>query len=246
MAYIDLNCDIGEGFSTDLQLMPFISSANIACGFHAGDTGTMKQTVESCLEQGVAIGAHPGFDDRQHFGRLELPLSYQAVYDLVATQIISLQQICDSFHTRLHHVKPHGALYNMAARDASLANSIAKAIKETDAGLIVYGLSGSYLIRESLSMQLKTASEVFADRTYQDDGKLTSRTQPNALLEDENLSARQVLQMIQQEKVTSVSGKLVPLSVNTVCIHGDSPHAVSFAKKIYQTLRDNGISIRSV
>jgi UPF0271 protein len=246
MEYIDLNCDMGEGLPTDLQLMPFISSANIACGFHAGDGKTMKQTVELCLQQGVAIGAHPGFDDREHFGRMELSLSPQAVYDLITTQIVALQQICSFFHTRVHHVKPHGALYNMAARDISLAKSMAKAIKETDAGLIVYGLSGSYLISESLSMQLKTANEVFADRTYQDDGKLTSRKQPNALIEEENLSALQVLQMIKQQKVTSVSGKQLPVTADTVCIHGDGTHAVTFARRIRQTLMQNGIGIKTI
>lgn len=244
---------MGEGISNpacpagkDAGLMPFISSANIACGYHAGDTSTMKQTVELCLQYRVAIGAHPGFADIKNFGRSEIQLSSQQVYDLVAEQVYSLQKICRSFHTTLHHVKPHGALYNMAAGNKVLAAVIAKAVKDIDADLILYGLSGSHLISESEAIQLQAAREVFADRTYQDDGSLTPRKQANALIEKEEDSIRQVLQMIQQGKVTSTSGNEINIVAETICLHGDGKHAVAFAKKIHTTLNQNKIEIKTI
>ncbi|MDE3145208.1 MAG: LamB/YcsF family protein [Bacteroidota bacterium] len=246
MTCIDLNCDMGEGLPTDAALMPFISSANIACGFHAGNIETMKRTVEEALQHHVAIGAHPGFDDKENFGRTEMHLSQKDLYKLISTQIILLHKICVENKSRLHHVKPHGALYNMAAKNAEMANTIVQAIKDIDENLIIYGLSGSHLISEAKKLNLKTASEVFADRTYQDDGSLTSRKQPNALIEDENISVQQVLQMIQNQSVTSISNKQVNIVAETICIHGDGKHAVDFAKKINETLKLNNIEIRSV
>lgn len=246
MSCIDLNCDMGEGLPTDAALMPFISSANIACGFHAGNIETMKRTVEAALQHNVAIGAHPGFDNKENFGRTEMQLSQKDLYKLISTQIILLHKICVEHKTILHHVKPHGALYNMAAKNAEMANSIAQAIKDIDENLIVYGLSGSYLISEAKKLNLKTASEVFADRTYQDDGSLTSRKQPNALIEDENIAMQQVLQMIQNQSVTSISNKQVNIVAETICIHGDGKHAVDFAKKINHTLKEKNIVIKAI
>ena len=245
MRSIDLNCDMGEGLYTDAALMPFISSANIACGYHAGTLETMKHTVELAILHHVAVGAHPGFDDRENFGRTEMILPQKALYSLVSAQIIALYKICVQHEISLHHVKPHGALYNMAARDAETANTIAQAIKDVDENLILYGLSGSHLISEANKLNLKTVSEVFADRTYQNDGSLISRNQSNALIEDEDASVQQVLQMIQQQTVTSVSGKPVNIVAETVCIHGDGKHAVAFAKKIHQTLKQHHIEIKA-
>jgi len=246
MISIDLNCDMGEGMNNDTQLMPFISSTNIACGFHAGNTDIMKYTVEAALRFGVAIGVHPGFDDKINFGRTEIQLSKEDLYDLITYQIYLLQKICDEFGVKIHHVKPHGALYNMAAKNREMGAIIAEAIKDVDENLILYGLSGSYLIDEAKKINIKTASEVFADRTYQDDGSLTSRKLPNALIEDENISIKQVLQIVQQQSVTSISGNIINLKADTICIHGDGKHAVAFAKKIHQTLKEKSIEIKAV
>lgn len=246
MNCIDLNCDMGEGLETDTLIMPLISSANIACGFHAGDLATMQQTVELSLQYGVAIGAHPGFDDKANFGRTEMHLSEEALYSLVSAQVIALHKVCVEMGAILHHVKPHGALYNMAAKNAAMARTIVQAVKDIDEDLILYGLSGSYLISEAQLLNLRTASEVFADRTYQNDGSLTPRKQVNAMIEDEELSVRQVLQMIEHQNVISTTGMTVPLIAETICIHGDGKQAVAFAKKIHQTLNEQPIEIKAI
>ena len=185
---VDLNCDMGEGIGNDAAIMPFISSANIACGYHAGDEETMKQIVELCIKHNVAIGAHPSFDDKKTFGRTDMHLPASEIYNLVTKQIHLLDKIAKQQGASLHHVKPHGALYNMSAKDTELATTIASAIKDVDAKLILYGLSNSYSIVKANELGLKSANEVFADRTYQDDGSLTPRSQPNALIEDETKS----------------------------------------------------------
>ena len=246
MDCIDLNCDMGEGLTTDALIMPFISSANIACGFHAGDEDSMKRTVELALQQHVAIGAHPGFEDKQNVGRTEMQLPLQQVYELVSHQIEKLQKVCASFHTYLHHVKPHGALYNMATKDTALANIIAKAVNDIDSRLIVYGLSGSFLLSESSLIHLNTASEVFADRHYEEDGSLVSRNQSNAVIENEEQSIQQVLQMIRHQSVISSSGQRIPIVAETICLHGDGKQAVQLAQKINQSLQQNGITIQSI
>src|SRR5688500_3461846 len=194
MLTVDLNCDLGEGCENDAELMRYISSANVACGFHAGDEATMRKTVELAIENNVAVGAHPGYRDKENFGRQPMPISGREVFDIVVEQIELLNEICVSLGTSLHHVKPHGALYNQAARDQELAAAIAEAVIRADKNLILYGLSGSYLISEAASAGLRTASEVFADRTYQSDGSLTPRTEPNALIADAKDSVQQVLQ----------------------------------------------------
>jgi UPF0271 protein len=246
MHTIDLNCDMGEGLNNDAQLMPYISSANIACGYHAGDASVMKRTIELAIQNKVAVGAHPGFADKENFGRTEMQLPLEEVYELVAEQIYSLQKIVMALGTKLHHVKPHGALYNMAAKDPALANMIAKAVYDFDRELIFFGLSGSYLISEAEKLGLKTASEVFADRTYRDDGSLTPRLQPNAMIETAEASIQQVLQMIQSKTVTSTNKKQVSITAETLCLHGDGAHAVEFAKQIYLTLQQNQVGIQSI
>jgi 5-oxoprolinase (ATP-hydrolysing) subunit A len=234
---LDINCDIGEGIGNDELIMPFITSANIACGYHAGDAATMWQTVETAIKHKVAIGAHPSFLDRKNFGRTEMNLDKEEIYDLVTQQLIILNEITTELDTKLRHVKPHGALYNMSARDAVLANTIAKAVKDFDSSLILFGLSGSHSISEAKKIGLETASEVFADRTYQDDGSLTPRSQPNALIDDTDKVLQQVLQMIKEGTVTTVSGKIIPFVAETICIHGDGKYAVEFAKAIYDAIR---------
>lgn len=246
MPSIDLNCDMGEGIGNDEHIMPFITSANIACGCHAGDEDTMKRTIELALQCNVAIGAHPSFDDRLNFGRTEISIPIQQLYDLITTQVHLLQNIAGSLGAALHHVKPHGALYNMAARDAEISYTIAKAVKDVAYDLILYGLSNSHLVTGAKKIGLRTASEVFADRTYQDNGSLTPRTLSNALIEDENNAMQQVLQMVLQQKVTAVTGNIIPIKAETICLHGDGKHAVQFAQCINQTLKQKGIAIKSV
>ncbi len=246
MQTIDLNCDMGEGLTNDALLMPYISSANIACGYHAGDEDIMKRTIQLALLHSVAIGAHPGFNDKANFGRTEMSLSAAEVYDLVTDQIYQLKKTAANAGATVHHVKPHGALYNMSARDAALANTIAKAVYDVDSQLILFGLSGSHSITEAQTIGLKTASEVFADRTYQDNGSLTPRSQPNALIGSDAECIQQVLQMIEEKSVTSVSGKKIPIKAETICLHGDGQHAVSFAAYIYQTLQQKNIGIKSI
>jgi UPF0271 protein len=246
MLTIDLNCDMGEGMPYDADIMPYISSVNIACGYHAGDEEIMKKTVELALRYNVAIGAHPGFDDKENFGRKEIYLLQRNYYDIIIDQLVLLRKIANSFNTIIHHVKPHGALYNMAARDRTLAAIIAQAVKDFDEKLILYGLSGSESISEAKALELKIANEVFADRTYQDDGSLTPRSQANALIEDETVSIQQVIQMITQKTVTSLNNKAIPIIAETVCIHSDGDHAVEFAQSIHQNLKQNNIAIKAL
>ena len=235
---IDINCDMGEGVDNEAQLMPFISSANIACGYHAGDEETMKQVIQLCLQHHVHIGAHPSFPDRENFGRTAMQLPAAEIYTVITEQLNIINKAAKAAGAKLHHVKPHGALYNMAAKDASIAKAIAQTVKDFDAGLIYYGLSGSVMIDEAVKLGLQTAHEVFADRTYQSDGSLTPRTQPHALLQDKDAVIKQVLQFVDQNKVTTVSGEDIFIEADTICIHGDGEHAVEFAKAIYQTLHE--------
>ena len=228
---------MGEGVGNDELIMPFISSANIACGYHAGDSTTIWQTAELAIKHKVAIGAHVSFFDKKNFGRSEMQLSGDEVYELVSQQLIILNEITTALDAKINHVKPHGALYNMAARDAALAQVIAKAIKDFDSSIILVGLSGSSSISEAKKLGLKTASEVFADRSYQDDGSLTPRSQPYALIEDVNKVVKQVLQIIKERTVTTLSGKTIPVIADTICIHGDGKQAVEFAKAIHTAVK---------
>lgn len=248
MNSIDLNCDMGESFGPwkmghDSELMDYISSVNIACGFHAGDASTMRETVETALAKGVAIGAHPGYPDLQGFGRRSMSLSPQEVFDIVVYQVAALKGICEASGTTLRHVKPHGALYNQAAKDKRLARSIAKAVQKIDETLIVFGLSGSLLISESEKLGLRTASEAFADRTYQHDGSLTPRNMPEALITNTKRAAGQALRIVKDQIVETVDGGIIPVKADTICIHGDGEHALEFAREISVALLKNNISI---
>lgn len=251
MQSIDLNCDMGESFGAwamgnDGTLMNYISSANIACGFHAGDATIMRKTAIIAMQKGVAIGAHPGFPDLQGFGRRNMQLSAQEVYDICIYQIGAMLNIVKSLGAMLHHVKPHGALYNMAAKDDRLAQAIAQATKDSQSDLILYGLSGSLLISEAEKIGLQTASEVFADRTYRDDGSLTPRTQANAMIEDTDMAVNQVIRMIKEEVVVSTGGNIVAIKADTVCVHGDSTHAVAFVKALNKRIKEEGLLVKTL
>nr|MBC7612519.1 LamB/YcsF family protein [Pseudopedobacter sp.] len=250
MANIDINCDMGEAFGNypmpnDETLFEYISSANIACGFHAGDPKVMQDTVTLAIQNNVAIGAHPGLPDLQGFGRREIKISPKEAYQITIYQIGALSGFVKAAHAKLNHVKPHGALYNMAARDVKLAQAIVDAIHDFDPSLILYGLAGSEMINAASKIGLKSASEVFADRTYEDDGFLTPRSQSNALITNEKESLAQVLKMVNQQQVMSVNQKVISLKADTLCIHGDGEHAVEFAKTIYQSLKNEGITIKA-
>lgn len=244
-AAIDLNCDMGEGFPSDAAIMPFISSANIACGAHAGNTETMKQTVALALQHGVAIGAHPGFADPENFGRKELNLNVSEITSLVAKQINLMQEVCSAAGARLRHVKPHGALYNLAARDREVADAISMAIHQTDPDLMLYGLSGSCSFESAAAHGLRFVHEVFADRTYTPEGRLTPRSDPQALVSSTAAAIEQVLNMVLDEKVITTSGQSIPIKAETICIHGDGEHATSFVHHIHQSLKEKGITIKS-
>ena len=227
---------MGEAMGNDEAIMPFITSANIACGFHAGDDMIMNKTILLAKKHGVAVGAHPSFFDRENFGRTEMKLSLKEIYHLVQTQIKLVKSISASHDVRLQHVKPHGALYNMSAKDVAIAHAIALALKDYDSNLILVGLSGSQSVKEALQLGLKTKNEVFADRTYQDDGSLTPRSQRNALINDVSQAVEQTLQIIHKKEVTTISGKKIPVEAQTICIHGDSEHAVEIVKAINKSL----------
>ncbi len=245
MQSIDLNCDLGEGMQHDADIMPFISSANIACGYHAGDEMIMRQTIQLAIQHKVAIGAHPGFADKANFGRTEMQLTENSYYDLIIDQLAIFQKATDELGATLHHVKPHGALYNMSARDQNLASIIAQAVYDFDPSLILYGLSGSHAIAEAKAVGLLTCNEVFADRTYQNDGSLTARNQNNAMITNEQESIDQVLQMINQQKVKTTENKEINIVAETICLHGDGRYAASFAKLINQKLKAKQIDIRA-
>jgi UPF0271 protein len=238
---------MGEGIGNDAAIFPYITSANIACGYHAGNETTMRETILLAKESRVAIGAHPSFLDRENFGRTEIKsIKPQEVYELVIEQLKILKKIVLECNAQLHHIKPHGALYNMAAKDTVSAIAIAHAVYDFDKRLVLFGLSGSYSISEAQSLGLKTASEVFADRTYQDDGSLTPRSQPNALIEDGERCIKQVLQMVKNKKLTSVSGKEISIVADTICLHGDGKNAVSFAKVIYERLKAENVELKAL
>lgn len=250
MKTVDLNCDMGESFGAyelgnDQAILAYVSSANIACGFHAGDPATMRKTVQMALEAGVSIGAHPGFADLVGFGRRNMEITPQEAHDLVVYQMGALQAFVQAEGGVMQHVKPHGALYNMAAARPALAESIALAIYKVNPELILYGLAGSELTRAGEKIGLATAHEVFADRTYQHDGTLTPRSQPNALITDPQKALQQVVRMVTEGKVLTEQGVEIPIRADTICIHGDGTHAVQFAQGIQQALLKAGIMIDS-
>jgi len=250
MKAVDINCDMGESFGAyslgnDKEILTYISSANIACGFHAGDPATMKKTVRMALEAGVAIGAHPGFPDLVGFGRRNMELSAEEAHDIVVYQIGALQAFVQAEGGVMQHVKPHGALYNMAATRAPLAEAIAEAVYRVNPNLILFGLAGSELTKACEKIGLRAAHEVFADRTYQQDGTLTPRTQPNAMITDQDKSLTQVVRMVKEGVVQSEQGIDVPISADTICIHGDGAHAFEFAQHIRKALTAAQISVKA-
>ncbi|MCM3240282.1 LamB/YcsF family protein [Heyndrickxia oleronia] len=251
MTMIDLNCDMGESFGaykmgTDEEILNYITSANIACGFHAGDPFTMRKTVTMALERNVGIGVHPGLPDLVGFGRRTMDISPQEAYDLIVYQIGAVYAFTKAEGGRLQHVKPHGALYNMAAKSPSLSEAIAEAIYKVDPELILFGLAGGELVKAGKKIGLRSASEVFSDRTYQEDGSLTSRREENALIHDQEVAVNQVIRMVKEGKVKSLQGVDVSIQAHTVCIHGDGQNALQFAKYISTSLQNAGITIAKI
>jgi len=246
MPRIDLNCDLGEGVETDALILPLVTSANIACGFHAGGPTIMRKTVDAALEAGVAIGAHPGFQDLAGFGRRDMHITPDEAYDLVLYQIGALAGFVSAAGGRLAHVKPHGALYNMAATHEMLADGIARAVKAFDPGLILFGLPNSELVKAGQRAGIRTANEAFADRTYQGDGTLTPRSQANALIDDVRAAAAQAVRIAQDGKVRAGDGTDISLQADTICLHGDGAHALELAREIRARLEHAGISVLPV
>ncbi|WP_066172501.1 LamB/YcsF family protein [Bacillus marinisedimentorum] len=251
MKTVDINSDLGESFGTyttgnDEEVLRHISSANIACGYHSGDHNVMMKTVRIAKNLDVGIGAHPGLQDLHGFGRREIAVSPDEVYNLVIYQIGALKGIAEAQNAAMNHVKPHGALYNMAARDSQLADAVASAVYDVDPALILYGLAGSKLIEYGKKRGLTTASEVFADRTYQADGSLTPRTSPDALINDSSEAIDRVIRMITEHRVAALTGEDIEINPDTVCIHGDSPKALEFAAKLKERLIAENIRVASV
>jgi 5-oxoprolinase (ATP-hydrolysing) subunit A len=244
MQSIDINCDMGEHFGVyripvdEDRIMQAVDSINIACGFHAGDPHVMHETVAKAIKYQLKIGAHPGLNDLQGFGRRAMALTAREVYEIILYQIGALNAFVNAKGAKLHHVKPHGALYNQASKDKDLASAIAQAVYDFDSSLILYGLSGSELIKEGKIIGLQVANEVFADRTYQIDGSLTPRTQKNCFIESVEQSLVQVLMMVKHQKVSCVTGEDIPIVADTVCIHSDTENVLKFAETLAQSLAD--------
>ncbi len=240
---VDINADLGEGAGHDEELFELISSANIATGFHAGDSDSMHAAVSAAKKHGVAVGAHPSFFDRENFGRKELKISSPEVFDAVAYQLGVFQAIASAVDVQPNHVKPHGALYNMAVRDDKLADAIARAIESIDPKLILFAPDKSELARAGEANALQIAREIFADRNYLNDGWLVPRTRPDALLRDPKEAAGRVLRMLREHKVQSVEGRDVEVRGETICVHGDTPGAVEFARELRSQLEREGVRI---
>jgi UPF0271 protein len=251
MPTIDLNCDLGESFGAftigaDADMMASITSANIACGFHAGDPAVMRRTVRLAHAAGVAVGAHPGLADLGGFGRREMRVSPQEVEDMVLYQVGALAAIASSEGATLRHVKAHGALYNMAAVKRELATAIARAVRDVDRELVLFGLPDSFLISEGEAAGLTTASEAFADRNYMSDGSLVSRRRADAHVHDAGEAVKRAIRMIREGTVRSVDGIDLSMRVDTICIHGDGPHAVEFARALRKGFEAADIAVRPI
>jgi UPF0271 protein len=249
--HIDINCDMGESFGpwtmgADEQVMPNITSANIACGAHAGDPSVMRRTIQLARAAGVAIGAHPGFPDLQGFGRREIDIAVSEVEDSVLAQIGALAAIARSEGMTLQHVKAHGALYNMAARSRPLADAIARAIKAFDASLVMFGLPNSPMIEAARDAGLRVAAEGFADRAYQLDGSLTPRTQPGALIHDPATVVERAQRMVRGGVVQTADGREVALKIDTICVHGDTPGAADLTRRLRAALTGAGAIVQPV
>ncbi|GBG07061.1 LamB/YcsF family protein [Paenibacillus agaridevorans] len=251
MKVIDLNCDMGESFGAyrlgyDEEILPYITSANIACGFHAGDAGTMRKTVKLAIANNVSIGAHPGLQDLIGFGRRKMDISPQEAYDIVVYQIGALGGFVQSEGGKLRHVKAHGELYNMAATNAKLAEAVAEAVYKVNPELILFGLAGGELLKAGKRIGLRTGSEVFSDRTYQSDGTLTSRREPDAMITDEQQALAQVIRMVKEGKVLTRQQVDIDIEAETICIHGDGIRALEFARTINQALTAAGITVQAL
>jgi 5-oxoprolinase (ATP-hydrolysing) subunit A len=246
---IDLNCDMGEGIGNDEAIMPYISSANIACGYHAGDESTMRRTVELAIQYRVAIGAHPSYPDREHFGRVDIlgdpGVRIADLAQILTDQLIVLQKICGEYGVGLHHVKPHGALYNRAAKDPAVSAILCETIRQFDPTLLLYGSSGSVMQTEAERCGLRFVHEVFADRGYREDGSLVPRNETHALIEEPAAAVRQVLTMIRDGRVATGNGVTISLAAGTVCIHGDGAHALVLVRAIHEALKEGAIDIRA-
>jgi UPF0271 protein len=240
---VDLNADLGEGSPNEPALLRLVSSANIACGFHAGDPDTVAASIQAAREAGVAVGAHPSLADRNSFGRRELPVAPKEVCALVAYQVGAFRAVANSLGVKPNHVKPHGALYNMAARDLALAEALAHGILAADSSLFLFAPGGSALARAAEAVDLPVAREVFADRNYQADGSLVPRSQPHALLHDAEEAAGRVLRMLREGTVRAIDGSEIAIEADTICIHGDTPEAVEFARTLRAKLEAAGIAI---
>ena len=242
---VDLNSDLGEGAGFDQELLSLVTSANIACGFHAGDAETMRRTIELARSNGVAVGAHPSLFDRENFGRTELPVPADQVFAAVTYQLGVFQAIAESVGAKINHIKPHGALYNMAARNKDLADAVVRAVCEIERTLLLFAPGNSALAAAGRTHGLSVVAEVFADRNYLDDGGLVPRTRPDALLHDPEAAAIRVVRMIRDGRVQSIDGADVAINAETVCVHGDTPDAVKFARALRQHLEKQGVKVRS-
>lgn len=251
MYRVDLNADIGESFGNytigmDSEVLKYITSANTACGYHAGDPLVMEKTVAMAKECSVAVGAHPGFPDLMGFGRRNMKISPAEAKAYIKYQVGALKAFTDAAGIRMQHVKPHGAFYNMAAVDEDLATAICEGIKEVDPELIMLGLAGSKHITAAQKVGLKVASEVFADRNYMEDGTLVPRSRPDAKIADPELAISRVVRMVKEGKVEAITGRDIDIKADSICVHGDNPKAVEFVKKIKETLLNEGIEVVNI
>ena len=251
MYFVDLNSDLGESFGNytigmDEEILKYVSSANVACGWHAGDPLVMEKTIALAKRFGAAVGAHPGFPDRMGFGRRNMAVTPEETKAYVQYQLGALQAFAKAQGVRIQHVKPHGALYNMAAADKKLAKAMCEAVYEIDQDIIFMGLAGSEMITAAGETGLKAASEVFADRAYNDDGTLVSRKLPGAVIQDKELALRRVVRMVKKGKVESISGKDIDIKADSICVHGDNPKALEFVKDIRDTLEKEGVTISNL
>ncbi len=240
---VDLNSDLGEGAGQDDEILSLVSSANIACGFHAGNPASIFDSIRAAKDKGVAVGAHPSLDDRENFGRSEMEVSAAEVYVLVAYQVGAFHALCTAAGVEMNHVKPHGALYNMAARDRELSDAIAHGVLAVDTRTMLFAPAGTELFMAAQELGLQTAAEVFADRNYNSDGSLVSRTKPEALLHDPNEAAERVLRMLRDGRIRAIDGSEISVKAQTICVHGDTPGAVEFVRTLRAQLEGEGIDI---
>ncbi|MCI5699727.1 MAG: 5-oxoprolinase subunit PxpA [Lachnospiraceae bacterium] len=251
MKCVDLNCDLGESFGNykigmDEEVIPLITSANVACGYHASDPVVMMKTIQMAAENGIGIGAHPGFPDLMGFGRRNMNISTKEAYAYVMYQLGALDAFCKKYGVKMQHVKPHGALYNMAGKDYSLARAVCEAVYDFDHDLILLGLTGSELIHASEAVGLKHANEFFADRAYEEDGSLVARSKAGSMITDEAEALERVIKVVKEGTVTSITGKEISLDINSICVHGDGEKALAFVKLIGERLRKENISVQAL